>query len=103
MGRSAAQDSEWSSRSQAPKIVRRAVIRTVENMLLRELRDGAGNLISGSVGGMRQLRELPRISALRFGFPTAAGDAPLANVRFRSTFPTVRIEVAIAASDTAPK
>ena len=47
-------------------------------MLLRELRDGAGNLISGSVGEMRQLRELPRISALRFGFPTTARDAPLA-------------------------
>jgi hypothetical protein len=34
--------------------------------------DGAGKLISGSVGGMRQLRELPRISALRFAFPTVA-------------------------------
>jgi hypothetical protein len=41
-------------------------------MLLGEPLDGAGNLISGSVGGMRQLRELPRISALRFGFPTDA-------------------------------
>ncbi len=57
-------------------------------MLLGEPLDGAGNLISGSVGDMRQLRELPRISALRFGFPTDASDAPLARFaaapRFRS-------------------
>jgi hypothetical protein len=41
-------------------------------MLLGEPLDGAGNLGSGSVGDMRQLRELPRISALRLGFPTVA-------------------------------
>jgi hypothetical protein len=43
-----------------------------ENRLLGEPLDGAGNLSSGSVGDMRQLRELPRTSALRFGFPTYA-------------------------------
>jgi hypothetical protein len=43
-----------------------------KNRLLGEPLDGAGNLISGSVGDLRQLRELPRISALRFGFPTHA-------------------------------
>ena len=48
------------------------------NMLLGEPLDGAGNLISGCVGDMRQLRELPPTSAFRFGFPTVAGHAPLA-------------------------
>jgi hypothetical protein len=37
------------------------------NPLLGEPLDGAGNLGSGCVGDMRQLRELPRISALRLG------------------------------------
>jgi hypothetical protein len=34
------------------------------NLLLGEPLDGAGNLGSGSVGDMRQLRELPRISGV---------------------------------------
>jgi len=38
----------------------------------------------GAVGGMRQLPELPRISALRRDFPTIARDAPLATVRVGS-------------------
>jgi hypothetical protein len=42
------------------------------NPLLGEPLDGAGNLGSGCVGDMRQLRELPRMSALRLGFPTDA-------------------------------
>src|SRR5438093_2198385 len=37
------------------------------------------------VGRMRQVRDLPRISALRRHFPTAARVAPLANVRGRSS------------------
>src|SRR5438093_10150948 len=37
------------------------------------------------VGRMRQVRDLPRISALRRHFPTAARVAPLANVRERSS------------------
>jgi hypothetical protein len=47
-------------------------VTSAENLLLREPLDGAGFLGSGSVGGMRQLRELPRISALRLGIPTDA-------------------------------
>jgi hypothetical protein len=46
---------------------------------------GAGNLSSGSVGEMRQLRE-PRISALRFGFPTVARGAPLARFAAAACF-----------------
>jgi len=38
-------------------------------MLLREPLGDAGNLISGAVGGMPQLRELRRISGLTIRFP----------------------------------
>jgi hypothetical protein len=55
-------------------------------MLVGEQLEGAGNLISGSVGEMRQLRELPRISALRFGFPTDARAAPLATFAAAARF-----------------
>ncbi len=55
-------------------------------MLLGEQLDGAGNLISGTGGDMRQLRELPRISALRFGFPAGVHDAPLASFAAAARF-----------------
>ena len=55
-------------------------------MLLGEQLDGAGNLISGADGDMRQLHELPRISALRFGFPACVCDAPLATFAAAARF-----------------
>jgi hypothetical protein len=63
----------------------------VENLLLCEPLDGAGKLGSGSVGDMRQLPELPRISALRLGFPTDARDAPLATFAAAAGFRPVAV------------
>jgi hypothetical protein len=57
-----------------------------KSLPLCEPLDGTGSLGSGSVGDMRQLLELPRISALRLGFPTAAGDAPLAGSLAQQAF-----------------
>jgi hypothetical protein len=57
-----------------------------KNLPLCEPLDGAGNLGSGSVGGMRQLHELPRLSALLLGFPPDARHAPLAGSLSQQVF-----------------